>query len=72
METETNIFKLAKILAEVHGHCYKPFYESYGETSEEFIYSWERLPENALDNNEVDQMFFIAMAKKVLGEIEEL
>jgi len=54
---KSEIEKLAKILSEVHGHCYRPFYELNGETSPEYIYSWETLPVKSKSKDEVDRTF---------------
>ncbi|OGU79580.1 MAG: hypothetical protein A2499_13265 [Stygiobacter sp. RIFOXYC12_FULL_38_8] len=71
MTNKSEIEKLAKILSEVHGHCYRPFYELNGETSPEYIYSWETLPVKSKSKDEVDRTFFIEMAERVLEELNK-
>ncbi|MDP3148289.1 MAG: hypothetical protein Q8N83_04075 [Ignavibacteria bacterium] len=69
MNKKLEIEKLAKILSEVHGHCYRPFYESGGETSEELNYSWDKLSEKSLNLDDVDKIFFREMATKIIDEL---
>lgn len=69
MNNKLEIEKLAKILSEVHGHCYRPFYESYGETTEEFRYDWETLPEFSPNSEDVDKSFFRKMAVQIIDEL---
>lgn len=71
MKVEDKVEKLAKILSEVHGSCYSPFYESMNneETSDPYKYSWEELEEKAENPSDVDKKFFRDMAKHILSEL---
>lgn len=67
---EYKVEKLAKILSEVHGLCYEPFYESNeDEMGQIYPYSWEELSEENNNPSEVSKVFFREMARQIFIEL---
>jgi hypothetical protein len=68
---------LAKILCEIHGSKYVPFYitkkkfDKYKNDTEDSFdeYTWEKLAYDLKDKEEVDKKFFLEMAEFIINQV---